>query len=442
MLASQHFQDSIDPPSRADIVVLIVWSRLGTLLPEKTAVREYRAADGRVPVTGTEWEFEDALSANQKNGSPDLLAFRRNETALTPVSDASRREKDIRQYEALTIFWSRYFKDGDQFVAGAYEYTTLEEFDTKVEQALGKLIEQRITKRREDRSRAIWLKGSPFRGLLAYDFGDAASFFGREAEKRESLTRLQDAADRGTAFLLISGASGSGKSSLARAGLLPALVAAKAVANVGLWRRASFRPGEITGDPILALARALLSSDSSKGEGLPELAGSSVKTEELAAHLRAAADDPGFLFKKALRELAEAERERRALLRHEEARLVLLVDQLEEIFTRTEISPDDRAVFLRLLANLARSGVVWIVATIRSDLWHRASGALVPLVEAGARFDLEAPNGPQLHEMICQPAIAAGIAFEKHPETEIGLDDVIADAAAAEPGVLPLLSVL
>src|ERR1700737_3340026 len=56
MLSSGHFQDIIDPPSSADIVVLIVWSRLGTPLPAQTATREYKSLDGRAPVTGTEWE--------------------------------------------------------------------------------------------------------------------------------------------------------------------------------------------------------------------------------------------------------------------------------------------------------------------------------------------------------------------------------------------------
>ena len=53
MLASGHFQDSIDPPSRFDAVILILESRLGTPLPQRTAVREYRGIDGRTPVTGT-----------------------------------------------------------------------------------------------------------------------------------------------------------------------------------------------------------------------------------------------------------------------------------------------------------------------------------------------------------------------------------------------------
>jgi len=68
MLASGHFQDAIEPPSNFDIVALILWSRLGTMLPEKTEVREYRGIDGRTPVTGSEWEFETALAAARSKG--------------------------------------------------------------------------------------------------------------------------------------------------------------------------------------------------------------------------------------------------------------------------------------------------------------------------------------------------------------------------------------
>ena len=82
-------------------------------------------------------------------------------------------------------------------------------------------------------------------------------FSGRGGETREALARLLEAAGRGTAFLMVSGASGSGKSSLARAGLPPSLVATKAVAGVGLWRRVVMRPGDAGSDPVPPLARAL-----------------------------------------------------------------------------------------------------------------------------------------------------------------------------------------
>src|SRR5271163_3928904 len=73
MLASGHFQDAIVRPSDADIVVILLWSRLGTPLPER-----YQGIDGRAPVTGTEWEFEDALAHHLSAGVPDLLVYRKD----------------------------------------------------------------------------------------------------------------------------------------------------------------------------------------------------------------------------------------------------------------------------------------------------------------------------------------------------------------------------
>jgi hypothetical protein len=82
---------------------------------------------------------------------------------------------------------------------------------------------------------------------------------------------LQSAANSGCAFLLVLGASGSGKSSVARAGILPALFAPKAIPEVGIWRRVVLRPNDGGQDPILRLATALVTGDPAKGEGLPEI---------------------------------------------------------------------------------------------------------------------------------------------------------------------------
>ena len=447
MLASGHFQDAIEPPSSSDIMVLVVYSRLGTPLPERTATREYRGIDGRQPVTGTEWEFEDALEANRSRGAPDLLAYRKLGDPQTSLADRAKRAEQERQWQALEAFWGRHFEGAGVFLAGSAKFETLEEFDAKFEADLVRLIEARIAKGLQELGgedgEATWLQGSPFPGLSAYDFRDAPVFFGRDAQIREASTRLQAAAEAGTAFLLILGASGSGKSSLARAGLLPALFAAKAVPGVGLWRRVILRPGEGGEDPVLGLAKALLAGHGGQGEGLAELDASGMGAEALAAHLAAAPDDPSFPFRQALAHVAQDARRRQGLLHHEEARLVLLVDQVEELFTR-EFDPERRALFVRILAGLARSGVVWVVATVRNDLWHRAAAipALVSLVEAGARLDLPAPDGAEIFEIVRRPAAAAGLVFEKDHESGVGLDAVIARAADDEPGALPLLSVL
>lgn len=445
MLASGHFQDAIEPPSASDVVVLILYARLGTPLPEKTAIRAYTGIDGRSPVTGTEWEFEEALAANRANGAPDLLAYRKTGDPGLSLTDAARRAEQEKQWQGLESFWQRHFENAGMFLAGSARFAAVEEFDKRLEADLTALIERRIAQEMssgagDDEPR--WLKGSPFRGLETYEFEDADIFFGRDAQTRLALTRLQAAAEHGCAFLLLLGASGSGKSSLARAGILPAIFVPKAIPGVGIWRRIVFRAAD-GGDPIRRLAAALAEGDVAQGVGLPEIVGAGATADALAAHLAASAEDPTFPFRLALDKVAEQSRKARRMLPHEQARLVILVDQIEELFTRG-IDPERRDLFLRIISALARSGLVWIVATMRSDLWHRAADAklLLDLTESGARVDLPRPDGAEVIEIIRRPAAAAGISFDVDSDSGVALDAVISRAAAEEPGVLPLLSVL
>src|SRR5260221_12350624 len=70
LLASHHFQDLITPPREADIVVVILWSRLGVPLPTD----KYRGSLSGQPVSGTEWGFEDALASRTAALDPSCPA--------------------------------------------------------------------------------------------------------------------------------------------------------------------------------------------------------------------------------------------------------------------------------------------------------------------------------------------------------------------------------
>ena len=83
------------------------------------------------------------------------------------------------------------------------------------------------------RSGTARLKGSPFRGLAAFEAAHSAVFFGREAAIARATAKLRRAP-----FLLVIGASGSGKSSLLRAGLIPRVTAPGVIPDVDLWRTA------------------------------------------------------------------------------------------------------------------------------------------------------------------------------------------------------------
>jgi len=269
--------------------------------------------------------------------------------------------------------------------------------------------------------------------------------------------RRRIAADKG--LVIVSGASGSGKSSLARAGVLPKLTAPGVIEGFTAWRRATMIPGD-GGDPCLALAHALLETSA-----LPEL---DCAPAQLAARLAANPAAGVEIIAGALRQIAsesriqerhiletkaaaaqghgrEAEaakyREVMAQLSAPRAGLALVVDQLEETFTQIE-DAGKRARFLELVAALALEGHIVVLATLRADFWPMLveTPCLSSLAQGEGRYDLLAPRPSELEEMITRPVIAAGLTFEAAGEAgDRSLDREILDEAASAPDPLPLL---
>jgi tetratricopeptide (TPR) repeat protein len=427
--ADKSFQPQIPDPVASDIVVSVFWTRMGTEPPPDFP----RMPNGKPYPSGTAYELLTALEASKAGGVPDVYVFRKTADATLPMADAERRRQAQTQLDALEAFWSEWFRsEKGEFKAAFQNFPGTDAFEQQVELLLRQWLETRGFLG----PRIAWPKekGSPFRGLAPFEAEHAAVFFGRDRVIDEARRRLAGAAERGSSFLLIVGASGSGKSSLARAGLIPRLTTPGVVASVDLWRVARMKPGEGQAGPFMALATALLASDA-----LPELAHGDYPTAaSLADNLLRGGTASTQPIASALARVAEdAQRERHADQAPKPA-LVLLVDQFEELFAQG-VSDAERAAFAESLRQLIATGRVWVMATLRADLYELLlkQPALKALKETGASLDLGPPGPADLAEIVRAPAAAAGLVFETDTEKgELG-ERLLADAKSADS--LPLL---
>ncbi|MCE9576557.1 MAG: protein kinase [Deltaproteobacteria bacterium] len=219
----------------------------------------------------------------------------------------------------------------------------------------------------------------PFPGLAAFGRDDADRFIGREREVDAFVNRL-----RVEPLLAVVGASGAGKSSFVQAGVIPALPDG--------WEAITVRPGPA---PLAALAARL---------GLADVR----NPDEVGAALRARG-----------------------------APVVLVVDQLEELFTLVD-DPDLRARYAAALAGAARSAddPVRVVLTLRDDFLLHA--AALPALRARLGHALQlltTPAAPELRRILVEPLARAGYELE-----DPALADEMVAALADTPGALALLS--
>jgi len=218
MLASGNFQNSVDPPNRFDAVILILKSRLGTLLPKRTAVREYCGIDGRTQMTGTKWEYEDALAAARQRGILDLRVHRRRRKAEIDTWAAESRQAMLAQIRALDAFWNRHFAGQGSYIAGYSEFRSVEEFAAQFEQDLRRCVKRCIEAPNptgQATTDRLWPKAS-FRELEANEFEDAPIFFGRDEAIGSALLRLMTNAQASRPFLQSSENKGCGSEAQAR----------------------------------------------------------------------------------------------------------------------------------------------------------------------------------------------------------------------------------
>ncbi len=254
-----------------------------------------------------------------------------------------------------------------------------------------------------------WLKlggipPCPYRGLFAFRESDAHLFFGRSQFTADLVTAVKR-----KPLVAVVGPSGSGKSSVVFAGLIPRL----RLDTLVLWQIVAFRPGN---NPIDALALAIATlvhpQEDEFARRLVEL--------ELAAALK---QDESALYK-IIEKLVQ---------QNPGTRLVLIADQFEELYTQTQES--ERQPFLNGLLNAVRLAPAFtLVTTLRADFYGSAL-SYRPLSDAlqGAVLNLGPMSREELHSAIEKPAAQMQV------ELEDGLTNKLINAVDGQPGRLPLL---
>jgi energy-coupling factor transporter ATP-binding protein EcfA2 len=246
----------------------------------------------------------------------------------------------------------------------------------------------------------------PYRGLLHFREEDAPFFFGRQA----AIDKLANAIQR-QSFVAIVGASGSGKSSIVRAGLVPRLRSDRSAG----WEIVTLVP---TDQPLKALARSLVALLEPAMGVIDRL----TESAKLADHFRS-----GII---SLYDIVEGVLEKQPGTN----RVLIVIDQFDELYTLTSDEEARRCFLNELLAASARGSRVNIAITLRGDFVGKAL-AYRPLSDRlqDAQINLGPMTREELEHAIRKPAEKIQLEFEA------GLVRRILNDVGDEPGNLPLL---
>src|SRR5580704_4363053 len=278
--------------------------------------------------------------------------------------------------------------------------------------------------------------GGPYLGLVPFEERDAQLFYGRD-ELTDQLVRRLAGRLRGAGILLVAGESGSGKSSLLRAGLMPRLAAGALGPGSERWPRRVIRP---TASPLRELAMHLA-----------EMAGADPVS--VYGSLSAAPDEAPMLAGQAARTAAGrgADQGPGGPADAAPPRLVLVVDQFEELFIAgedSEIDPLERKAFITALhaaatipAGPGRLPPALVVAAVRADYLGRliAYPPLRAALDAGP-FTVGPMSEAELRLAVTGPAAEAGLVVEPAVVEAVIAELRDESGGGLGSGVLPLMS--
>ncbi|EAW26549.1 transcriptional regulator [Alteromonadales bacterium TW-7] len=273
-----------------------------------------------------------------------------------------------------------------------------------------------------------WQGGSPFLGLSAYNTTDNHLFFGRNQAITTLLERVASQVGFGRAFCLILGPSGTGKSSLVNAGILPKLLDERGYNGIGVVSYTQLDFADIDHSRLyLDLASAMLDWDINN---LPVFDG--LSAEALAQQLTQNTDNVIHTLTNALT---------KTVTTLKNPKLFLFIDRLEVLLSSPLFDNETRSQFLSVIERLATSKAVIVFSACRNDFYPLVveQPSLMAGKAHGAHYDLTPPNRHELQQIIRMPAITANLSFSHDPQTQTPLDEILCADTANNPDALPML---
>ncbi|WP_213608881.1 winged helix-turn-helix domain-containing protein [Pseudoalteromonas sp.] len=282
----------------------------------------------------------------------------------------------------------------------------------------------------EDTSSPVntWQGGSPFLGLSAYNPTDAHLFFGRNQAITTLLENVSNQVKSGRAFCLILGPSGTGKSSLVNAGILPKLLDERGYDGIGVVSYTQLDFADVHQTRLyLDLASAMLDWDINQQ---PVFEGLSSQT--LAQQLEHTIDEVINTLQTAIS---------KANTKLNTPQFFLFIDRLEVLLASPLFSPNTRSHFLSIIERLATSKAVIVFSACRNDFYPLVveQPSLMAAKVNGAHYDLTPPNRQELQQIIRLPALTANLTFSHDPQTKTPLDEILCADTANNPDALPML---
>ncbi|WP_340676754.1 winged helix-turn-helix domain-containing protein [Paraglaciecola sp.] len=275
---------------------------------------------------------------------------------------------------------------------------------------------------------STWQGESPFPGLSAFEPNEAEVFFGRNEQISTLLERVSKQVSFGRAFCLILGPSGTGKSSLINAGVLPKLLHHNGYDGFGVVSYTSLDFADISQNRLfIDLASALLDWDIANQ---PVFAG--LSADDLAEQLQYDGQAVLCQCKQALSNTPA---------QFAKPLFFLFIDRLEVLLSSPLFSDAERSLFLTVIETLATSGCILVFSACRNDFYPLVVShpSLMAGKDNGAHFDLLPPSRGDLMQMIRLPAIAANLSWSHDPTSAMALDEILCAEAAQHPDSLPML---